>query len=219
MLRVELVPGQTLVAEAGSMVARSAQVSMAVKLNAGRAGSLWAVVRALVVALIRRLIGGETFFVSHFTAARPGRVWLAPALSGHIVHRRMNGESLVLSAGAYLAHVGDIDLRLRFGGLRGILAREGAFFLELSGHGDLWFTSYGAIETVDVHGSYVVDNGHLVGFEGGLTFEIGSAGGGLMGLVASGEGLVCHFRGNGRLYLQTRNLNALVGWLTPFLPG
>jgi uncharacterized protein (AIM24 family) len=39
-----------------------------------------------------------------------------------------------------------------------------------------------------------------------------------MGLVASGEGLVCEFTGQGKVYLQSRNTDSLVGWLTPLLP-
>ena len=170
MLRVDLAAGQTVVSEAGAMVARHQQVGMEVKLNAGRGAGFFAKLKAFFVAMLRRMVGGETFFVNHFTAAgQGGSVWLAPALSGQVVHRRMNGELLILSTGAYLAHSGEVDLKLKFGGLRGMLAKEGAFFLAITGHGDLWFTSYGGIEVIDVNGSYIVDNGHLVGYEGNLT--------------------------------------------------
>jgi uncharacterized protein (TIGR00266 family) len=219
MLRVDLAPGETIVGEAGAMVARHQQLEMAVKLNAGPSSGFFAGLKALVVALIRRLIGGETFFVNHFTAPQGGSVWLAPPLAGQVVHRRLNGELLLLSTGAYLAHAGNVELRLKFGGLRGLFAKEGAFFLAVSGHGELWFTSYGGVEAIDVNGSYVVDNGHLVGYEGNLTFTIRSAGGGLLGFAASGEGLVCEFQGQGRVWIQTRNLGSLVGWLSPMLPG
>jgi uncharacterized protein (TIGR00266 family) len=219
MLRVDLGPGETVIGEAGAMVARHQQVGMAVKLNAGRKAGFFAVLKALFVALLRRMVGGETFFVNHFTAAQAGSVWLAPPLSGQVVHRRMNGETLVLSTGAYLAHAGDIDLKLKFGGLRSLLAKEGAFFLAISGHGDLWFTSYGGVETIDLNGSYIVDNGHLVGYEGNLTFDIRAPGGGLLGFAASGEGLVCEFNGQGRIWLQTRNLHSLAGWVGSLMPG
>ncbi|MEZ4226497.1 MAG: TIGR00266 family protein [Polyangiaceae bacterium] len=218
MLRVDVAPGQVLVAEAGSMVARNQSVSMAVKLNAGRAAGFLAMLKAIVIALIRKFVGGETFVVNHFSAASGGSVWLAPHMAGHIVHRRLQGETLVLSAGAYLAHLGDIDMGMRFGGLKGLLAKEGAFFLEINGNGDLWFNSYGGIETVEVSEPFMVDNGHLVGYEGNLDFQIKSVGGGMMGFVASGEGLVCEFNGQGRVYLQSRNLSSLVDWLTPLLP-
>jgi uncharacterized protein (TIGR00266 family) len=218
MLRVNVQPGETLIAEAGAMVARSSHVQMAAKLNASKSAGFFSLLKALFIAFIRKFIGGETFIVNHFTAAQPGIVWLAPSMAGHVQHRRMNGERIVLSTGAYLGHVGDLTLRMKFGGLKGLLAKEGAFFLEISGNGDLWFTSYGGIETIEVTRPFIVDNGHLVGYEGDLSFNIRSAGGGLMGLVASGEGLVCEFTGTGRVYIQSRNLSALANWLGPLLP-
>lgn len=218
MLRVDLAPGQTLVAEAGAMVARNQHVQMAVKLNASPSAGFLATLKALLIAFIRKFIGGETFIVNHFSAAQAGRVWLAPAMSGHVAHRRMNGEKLILSTGAYLAHVGDLDIKMKFGGLKGILAKEGAFWLEVSGVGDLWFTSYGGIEAVDIREPFMIDNGHIVGYEGNLNMTVKRPGGGMMGLIASGEGLVCEFTGQGRVYLQSRNLSSLVSWLSPLLP-
>ncbi len=218
MLRVDLAPGQALVAEAGSMVARHQPVGMEVKLNASPSAGLLATLKAIIIAIIRKVVGGETFIVNHFTAPGGGSVWLAPQMAGHVVHRQLQGETLVLSAGAYLAHVGDLNMGLRFGGLKGLLAKEGAFFLEISGHGDLWFNSYGGIETIDVQQPFMIDNGHLVGYEGNLDFNIKSAGGGMMGFMASGEGLVCEFTGQGKVYVQSRNLDSLVNWLTPLMP-
>ena len=42
---------------------------------------------------------------------------------------------------------------------------------------------------------------------------------GLGSLIAGGEGLVMKFNGNGRVWVQTRTLNALMDKLTPFLPN
>jgi uncharacterized protein (TIGR00266 family) len=218
MLRCDLVPGQLLIAQAGAMVARSQAMAMDVKLNAGRGAGLWAFIKALLVALIRKLVGGETFFVNHFSTTTSASVWLAPTLSGEIAHRRLENERITLSAGAFLACSGDVQLALKWGGLSALLAREGLFFLEISGTGELWFNSYGGIRPIEVNGSYVVDNGHLVGFEGDLAFDMRSVGGGMLGFVASGEGMVCEFRGRGRVYVQSRNLGALVSWISPYLP-
>lgn len=218
MLRLDLAPGQTVVAEAGSMVARHQHVAMEVKMNANAKAGFMAKLKAFFIAFIRKIIGGETFFVNHFSAPQPGSVWVAPTISGQITHRRLSGETLTLSSGAYVAHVGDIDMQMKFGGLKGLLAKEGAFFLQVSGVGDLWFNSYGGIHEIPVNGTYVVDNGHLVGFEGPLTFNIRSAGGGLMGLMASGEGLVCEFSGQGKVYIQSRNMSSLVDWVSKLLP-
>ena len=220
MLAVTLQPGQAFTAEAGAMVARHRNVQMEVRLNASERAGFLAKLWSIIIALLRKLIVGETFFVNRFAAdsTGPGTVWIAPSLSGQISQRRLNGETLTLTSGAYLGHRGDFDLKLRFGGMRALLSKEGLFFLEISGIGDLFFNSYGGIHAVEVDGTYLVDNGHLVGWDGDLDFTIRSAGGGVMGLVASGEGLVCELRGRGRVYLQSRNLSSLVDWLTPMLP-
>lgn len=218
MLNVDLMPGQVLIAEAGSMVARSSHVAMEVKMNAGPNAGFFGKLKAIFIALIRKAVGGETFFVNHFSAPQPGKVWIAPGLSGQIVHRVMGPQDrLIMSSGAYLCSVGAIDIKMKFGGLKSLLAKEGAFMLETTGQGELWFTSYGGIQTVEVNGSFIVDNGHLVGYEGNLEMKIRSAGGGLMGFMASGEGLVCEFTGQGRVYIQSRNTSSLVSWLGPHL--
>lgn len=219
MLRVDLEPGETLIAEAGAMVARNTEVGMAVKMNTGRNAGFFQKAGAFFVALIRKFIGGETFFVNHFSAPQQGSVWLAPVMSGSVAHQRIEpGRSLVLSTGAFVASAGDIDMKMRFGGLKGLIAKEGLFFIEMFGQGDVWFNSYGGIEVIEVNGSYTVDNGHIVGFEGDLSYNIRTPGGGLMGFFVSGEGLVCEFQGQGRLYLQTRNQPSLVEWITKVLP-
>ncbi len=219
LLRVDLLPGQVLCAEAGAMVARSSHLTMDVKMSAGRDPGFFGFLVAVCLAFIRKLAGGESFFTNHFHGTAPGSVWVAPGMAGEVTHRRLApGERLVLSSGAYLASVGDVSVGLKFGGWKTILAREGAFMLEVTGTGDVWFNSYGGSQVVEVRGPFMVDNGHLVGYEGDLQMNIRSAGGGLLGFVAGGEGLVCEFQGTGKIYVQSRNLNSLVGWLTPLLP-
>lgn len=219
LLQVNLAPNEVMVAEAGSMVARASHLQMEVKMNAGRNAGFFGKLKAFFIALIRKLVGGETFFVNHFSSPQGGWVWLAPAMSGGIRHIVMQGQSMLFSAGAYLASMGEIDLKMRWGGLRAMFAKEGAFFIEAGGTGDLWVTSYGAIDEIYCNGTYIVDNGHIVGFDSSLNFKIRSAGGGLMGFMASGEGLVCEFEGQGRILIQSRNTGSLVGWISPLLPG
>jgi uncharacterized protein (AIM24 family) len=55
----------------------------------------------------------------------------------------------------------------------------------------------------------------MVAFSQGLKYEVQKLGG-LKSLFFSGEGLVCKFSGQGRLWLQTRNPAALAAFLHPF---
>lgn len=218
MLRVDLEPSETLVAEAGAMVAMNQGVQMEAKMNAASNPGCLAMMLSVFAAFIRKLLGGESFFVSHYQAPQGGSVWLAPTMAGDIVHQRLQGDRITLSSGAFVASAGEIEVGIKYGGLRGLLAKEGLFFLEVSGTGDVWFNSFGAVEPIEVRGSYVVDNGHIAGFSGDLEFSIKSAGGGVMGFMASGEGAVCEFKGTGTVWMQTRNTDAIVGWLAPILP-
>ncbi|AUX25107.1 hypothetical protein SOCEGT47_056500 [Sorangium cellulosum] len=218
LLEIRLDPGESLRAEAGAMVARSPGLSTAVRLNAGRGAGFFGRLKALVIALLRKLAGGETFFVNHIAAPEAGWVWLAPPLGGRVLHVPVRGEAVLFSAGSYLASAGDLDVTVRWGGLRAVLARESLFFIEASGVGDLWIASHGAVEELVCDGSLVVDSEHLVGFDASLTLELRSPGGGLTGLMVSGEGVVCELSGRGRVLVQARSPGALVGWLSPLLP-
>lgn len=216
-LRVHLQPGESVFAEAGAMVMRSPQLEMQTRLNAGRGVGLMAKIFAFLVALMRKLFGGETMFINEFAGPSGGEVVLAPTVSGAVVHERLEGQRrLIVQSGSYLASTGEVTTKLRWGGLRGLFGGEGLFFMECRGHGDVFLNSYGGIHAVDIDGAYVVDSGHIVAFDGNLDYKVRSVGG-LKSLFFSGEGLVCEFRGHGRLLLQSRNVGALVGWLTPFL--
>jgi uncharacterized protein (TIGR00266 family) len=216
-LRVQLGPDEAIDAEAGAMVTRSPALALTTRLNASRRAGLLGRLLALLVALLRRLLGKETMFINEFRGPQGGEVVLAPRLSGHITHLRLTGsETLFVQAGSYLASSGAVETRLRWGGLRALFGGEGVVLLGCSGTGDLWVNSYGGIVEVPVDGGYVVDTGHLVAFEGALDFQIRSVGG-VKSLLFSGEGLVMEFSGRGRVWIQSRNINSLVGWLTPLL--
>lgn len=219
LLRVDLQPGERLVSEPGAMVAMTRTVDLEAKLTVAPSPGLGATLKAGLAALVRKFMGGESFFVTHYTTNAPSSVWLAPTMSGSIVHHRLDGSSsITLSSGAYVASAGQISVLARYGGIKGVLAKEGIFFLEVHGDGDVWFNSFGGVDVIDVDGSYVVDNGHIVGWEGNLEYDLKSPGGGMVGLFASGEGLVCEFSGQGRVWIQSRNLGSIIDWLIPLLP-
>jgi uncharacterized protein (TIGR00266 family) len=218
-LKVRLAPGEEIQAEAGAMVSRDTSIEMSTHLNAGRRAGWFARLTSFVVALARKFLGGETLFINRFHSAQGGEVVLAPTLSGHILKKTLDGQTkMFLQSGSYLASTGDIDTKVRFGGLRTLLGGEGLALLECTGQGELWMNSYGSVLGIPIQGAFTVDTGHIVGFEGNLDFRIKSVGG-MKSLFLSGEGLVCQFQGTGTVYVQSRNLTSLVHWLSPILPA
>lgn len=218
-LKVGLASGEQLQAEAGAMVRQDTHIEMTTHLNAGSKAGFFGKLFAIFIALIRKLAGGETMFINRFKASSPGEIVVAPSLSGHIIHHTLSGgKKLFVQTGSYLASTGDVDMKIRFGGLRTLFGGEGLVLLECGGTGDLFINSYGGVVPIQVNGSFTVDTGHIVAFEGALDFKVKSVGG-FKSFLFSGEGLVCQFNGQGTVYVQSRNLGALVGWLTPLLPS
>lgn len=220
LLQIDLDAGESVDAEAGSMVTRDTHVDMQTRLNAGRGAGLLRKLMALVTALARKFFGGETMFINTFSAQQAGTLTLAPALSGSIDRRQLDANTppLIVASGAYLASTPGVDAGLMWAGLRGLFGGEGLFFLRCTGEGELFLNSYGGIVEVPCDGRYIVDSGHIVAFDGSLDFRLRGAGSGLKGLFLSGEGLVCEFTGRGRVWIQSRNIDALVDWLSPNLP-
>ena len=79
------------------------------------------------------------------------------------------------------------------------------FWLKCSGQGNLFLSSFGAIYEEYVDGEHIVDTGHIVAFEDTLQFELVKAGTSLIGSFLGGEGFVCKFSGQGRLFVQSHN--------------
>ena len=70
---------------------------------------------------------------------------------------------------------------------------------------------------MDVQGEYTVDTGHIVAFEDSLQFRITKVSSSLIGSFLGGEGLVCRFQGQGKLYCQSHNAASLGALLGPKL--
>lgn len=210
MLRVDFeASGEQITAEAGAMVAMSSAVTMSTSMRGG-----------MVRAAKRKLLGGESIFQNVFMATGPGQtLYLAPPPEGDLRRFELSsGEEIFLQSGSYLAHVGDrLVLDTTWAGVKSFFGGVGLFMLKVSGPGELYFTSYGAIHEIEIDGSYTCDTGHIVAFTSGLAYSIRKFGG-FKGLFFSGEGLVCEFRGTGKLYLQTRNIGSLTAFLERFRP-
>lgn len=203
-LTVALAPGESFWSEGGAMSRMSSDMELKTRLVSG-----------LLKSALRKLVGGESLFISEYTAPQMAFVSLTPSCPGTVLHRQMNGDRFYLTNGSFLACTPGMELSTKFGGFRAFFSGEGGFLIEVAGSGDLFFNSFGGVVEKDVDGELVVDTGHVVAFETSLSYTIGGMGG-IKQTLFSGEGLVMRFRGRGKLFLQTRQMPALAGWLTPY---
>lgn len=219
MAVVSLDSRETLIAESGAMVAMSDGLDVTTTFNGVGSGGLLDWVQAAFTGLVRRFLVGETFFVNHFHAkSGEQEVMLAPALVGDVAHIELDGHrSITVQSSSWLASAPTVTTDLVWGGFAMLFSGEGAFWLRCGGEGDLLINAYGAIEKVEVDGTYRVDTGHIVAFEGDLKRTLHRVGG-WKSTFLSGEGAVVQLSGRGTVWLQTRSLSAFVAWITPFLP-
>jgi len=210
-LRIDLQANQTVLVESGAMAAMDSCIKMKSKVQGG------------LMKGIGRMVSGESFFVSEFTAeGRAGQLYVSPGVPGDIQHYYLQGNGLMIQSSGFVAASPTVQIDTKFQGFKGFFSGESLFLLRATGEGDIWFSSYGAIVEIPVAGDYVVDTGYIVAFEDSLNYNVEMLGGlsfkGLKTGILGGEGLVCRFSGRGRLWVQSRELYALINFLNPFRP-
>lgn len=210
---VRLDADETFVSDAGALFRASPNIDIEVTTQSrGRGG---------ILAGLKRLLAGETFFFATYrtTDGRPGEVGLAPTHLGetHIID--VNADVPWLCAGgSYLGSSAGLALDTQYQGLKGIFSSSSLVFLRAQGTGQLVVCAYGRIAALDVRDSLIVDTGHVVAFEESLRYSVGKAGSSWLQSFLSGEGLVLHFEGTGRVLVQSHNTKEFGSILGPLLP-
>ena len=212
MLKVRLKAGESMKAESDAMVAMSNTIDVEGKLEGGIFGGLG------------RLFTSESFFFQQLVARRgAGHVLLAHSIPGEIQALELDGSTTyILHKDGFLAGSESLELSTKIQNLaQGFLSGEGFFVIKVRGYGTLFISSYGAIHPIDIPAGreVIIDNYHLVAWPEGINYTIEKASSGFISSFTSGEGLVCRFRGPGRVLIQTRNASGFGNWVAQFLPA
>ncbi|TVY03264.1 TIGR00266 family protein [Cohnella terricola] len=212
LLKVHLSAGESVKAESGAMVSMSPNVDVKGTADGG------------IMAGLGRMLSGETFFFQELSANRgAGEVLLAPSSIGDIQAVELDGSyRLLVQKDGFLAGTSGIQVNTKMQNLsRGLLSGEGFFIVEISGSGTVFLSSYGAIHAINLEPGEerIIDNGHLVAWPDYVHYSIEKASKGWFSSITSGEGLVCRFRGEGIVLIQSRNPSGFGNWVKKFVPG
>lgn len=211
-LIVNLQANQTILVEASAMAAMDSSLKMKSKVKGG------------LMKGIGRMLGGESLFINEFTAqGKGGELYISPGVPGDIQHYYLHHEAnLMVQSAGFVACSDTVEIDSKFQGFKGFFSGESLFLIKATGQGDFWFSSYGGIIEIPVAGNYVVDTSYIVAFEDTLNYNVELIGGlsfkNLKTGIVGGEGLVCRFTGEGRLWIQSRNLFPLLNFLNAFRP-
>ncbi len=168
-------------------------------------------------SLKRAALGGESFFITSYTAPPEGGwVDVAAFLPGdiHVVDVDP-GLGWFVQKGSWLAGAETIEIDTKWGGFKNMFGSEGGFILKAEGVGPMVLSAYGAIESWDLAPGQTVtlDTGHMVAYTESVQMQLRKVAGGLVQTFKSGEGLVFDFTGPGKLLVQTRNPNEFLGFI------
>ena len=204
--RVELRRGATVKAEPDALITMSQHVELGANMDAG-----------VVAGMMRSALGGESLFSQTLTATADDQevVLGAPDIGDVEIIRLTHDSPLLLQKGAYLASDASVQVGATTQQTAGgaLFSGAGLFVLRASGQGSLAVSAHGSILKYQLHAGEerAVDNGHLVGWSERMPYEMRLASSGrnrglfssMFASTASGEGLMCFFRGPGTLWLQT----------------
>jgi uncharacterized protein (TIGR00266 family) len=207
-VEIELDPQETIVAEAGGMnwmeedIVFEARLGDGSKPNSGFFGK--------ILGIGKRLLTGESIFLTHFTNQGVGKrcVAFASPYPGKILPLDLSkaGGSVICQKDAFLcaAKGTEITITLTKKLGAGFFGGEGFILQKLIGDGMAFLHAGGTIVEKQLNGDKLrVDTGCIVGFTGNIDYSIERAGG-LKSMLFGGEGLfLATLQGTGTVYLQT----------------
>ena len=207
--RCMLSSGETVRAESGAMMATSAGVLIEAKATGG-----------LMKSIRRSVLGGESFFITSYTApAGGGWVDCAARLPGDIVGFPVT-DGLNITRGSYLCSDGDVQIDTSWGGFKNppVVRADSSSARPVRAR---WCSGRTArsmprISDRTIRLSWTRPHGR---WDNSVKTQLRrAAAGGLMQSAKSGEGFVFDIQGPGRIWTQWRNPAEFIGWLTNVLP-
>lgn len=216
IIEVELDPGETVIAEAGSMNYMDQGIKFETKMGDGSnpKSGFWDKMKQVG----KRMITGESLFMTHFTNHGAGKqtVAFAAPYPGKIIPLELNdynGE-IICQKDAFLCAAKGTSVGIAFAQKLsvGLFGGEGFILQKLTGDGRAFIHIGGTVVKKELRGEMLlVDTGCLGAFTQGIEYSIQRAGN-LKSMVFGGEGLfLATLRGYGTVWLQSLPFNRLAG--------
>lgn len=151
---------------------------------------------------LKSMVTKETIFRP--TYAGTGEIYFGPPTFGEYTIIKLDKDSWVLDKGAYVCSDIDVNVGVYTNkAISGLLGGEGFFQTKVEGSGQLVIQSPGPLQTIDLQNDRLaVDGNFAVARQAHLQFSVQKATKGLLGSMASGEGLLNVIEGTGRVLLS-----------------
>lgn len=217
-VEIELDPGESVVAEAGSMMYKDASIEMESVFGDG-SGAPGTGFMSKLMGAGKRLLTGESLFITVFTqsGSGKGRLAFASPYPGNIIPVPLGnvGGQLICQKDSFLCAAKGVAIGIFFQRkiLTGLFGGEGFIMQKLEGDGMVFVHAGGTIVERQLGPGEVlhVDTGCLVAMEPQVDFDIQRAGN-IKTMFFGGEGLfLAVLRGPGKVWLQSLPFSRLAG--------
>jgi uncharacterized protein (TIGR00266 family) len=224
MVEVELDPGETVVAEAGAMNYMEEGIEFETKMGDGSDPDQGFMGKLFSAG--KRVISGESLFMTHFTHQGHGkkRVSFAAPFPGSIIPLNLaeHQEEIICQKDSFLcaAYGTNIDICFQRKLGTGFFGGEGFILERLRGDGMAFMHAGGTVVKKELNGETLrVDTGCLVGFSGGIDYDIEMVKG-LKSMFFGGEGLfLATLKGHGTVWLQSLPFSRLADRVLEHAPS
>ena len=215
-VEVELDPGESAVAEAGTLMYMTAAIQMETVFGDGTESRGSGFVGSLLGAG-KRLLTGESLFMTVFTngGAAPAQVAFAAPYAGKILAMDLAtlGGELVCQKDAFLCAAKGVSIGIAFQKKigAGLFGGEGFIMQQLTGDGLSFLHAGGTVHMAELSAGETlrVDTGCLVALQPSVSYDIQFVGG-VKTALFGGEGLFfATLTGPGRVWLQSLPLSRL----------
>jgi uncharacterized protein (TIGR00266 family) len=208
IVEIELDPQETVIAEAGAMNYMEDGISFEAKMGDGTEANEG--IFGLLKGVGKRVLTGESIFLTHFTNSGDGKkhVAFAAPYPGKIIAMDLDevGGTFFCQKDAFLCAALGTKVGIAFTKKlgTGFFGGEGFILQKLEGDGMIFVHAGGTIIKRELNGEkLLVDTGCLVGFTKGIDYDIQRAGN-LKSMFFGGEGLfLATLQGHGVVYLQS----------------
>lgn len=223
VVSIELDPGETVIAEAGSMNWMDPGILFEAKMGDGSNPNEGFFGKMLQAG--SRLLTGEQLFLTHFTNQGVGKKQVAFAAPYPGTIQAMNLSkfqgSLLCQRDAFLCAAKGTKVSVAFTKKlgAGFFGGEGFILQKLEGSGWAFLHAGGTVIEKELHGGEIlVDTGCLVAFDSTLEYTIERAGS-MRSMLFGGEGLfLAKLRGTGTVYLQSLPFSRLAHRVLRYAP-
>ena len=224
-VEIELDPGESAIAEAGSMMFKSPSVEMTTVFGDGslKPGGFL----DQLVGAGKRLITGESLFTTVFTHNGQGkaRVGFAAPYPGHVLAIKLDqiGGRLVCQKDAFLCAAKGVSLGIAFQKriMTGLFGGEGFIMQSLEGDGWVFVHVGGTLleRTLEPGEELHVDTGCVAACTSGVEMDVIRAGS-IKSMIFGGEGVFfARLTGPGKVWIQSLPFSRLAGRMLAAAPG